>query len=105
MDMTDWQEKAKQLWQKAKKEGVAILKREYSPRGLAILFLLSLCVGVLTKSLLNDSLTIGHDDYTLARPEKITDLNLLEKSLIENPQTFADAPAVPKGESCAEEGK
>lgn len=98
--MSHWQEKMLMLAQKAR----PILPREYSPQGLALLFLLALSVGAMTKALLNDSLTIGHDDYLLARPDQIVDLNLLEKSLIRENGMTSDQRAAPKGESCAESG-
>lgn len=103
MDMGDWQEKLGILAKKSLRRVTFWLQREYSPRGLTFIFIAALLLGALAKSLANDSLTIGHDDYKLARPEKIIDLNLLEKSLIQKKGDAPEIPTTPKGESCAPE--
>jgi len=79
-----------------------LFEREYSPRALALLFLLALGIGSSLKALVNDSLTIGFDDYTISRDKDITDLNALEKKLIQDGSTLKKQ--VPKtGDTCAEE--
>lgn len=79
------------------------LKREYSPRALAFLFLFALGAGSAIKALANDSLTIGFDDYTISRSANITDLNALEKHLIQTKSTLAERQVTPTGETCTEE--
>lgn len=81
----------------------SFLVREYSPRELAFLFIVALSVGAFTKSLLNDSLTIGHDDYTLSRNQGIIDLNILEKALIQKTISSSENSIALKGETCTEE--
>ncbi len=105
MDMTNWQEKIREKSVKITDWVHFLFKREYSPRGLAFLFLATLCLGAFTKSLVNDYLTIGHDDYRLTQPGKTIDFNLLEKSLIRNTETTPENPIIPKGETCTEEGQ
>jgi hypothetical protein len=106
MEMIDWQEKALKKAKEVRDFVVTLLHREYTPRDLALLFLLALFAGAAVKSLVNDRLTIGFDDYKLSRSENIVDLNLLQKELIENGGTLAtsEEPA-PRGESCPEEGE
>lgn len=106
MEMIDWREKS---LKKAKEFQVFVegfLHREYSPRDLALLFIVALLLGAFVKSIVNDTLTIGFDDYKLSRSEKIVDLNVLQKELIKNGGTLAtsETPA-PRGESCGEEGE
>lgn len=94
-----------QMKEKAQKFLVLVtdlLTREYSSRDLALLFLLALLCGASIKSLVNDTLTIGFDDYTLSRNQGLVDLNALEKRLINNGGTVATATAAPpKGEVCS----
>jgi len=102
--MAAWQRKALIHAQKASTFVVGLLGREYSPRGLALLFLLALFAGASIKSLLNDSLTIGFDDYKLSRTETKVDLNTLEKDLIKQGGSLATtAETPPRGKSCFEE--
>lgn len=106
METTTWQEKADLLAQKARAWIVTIQRRTYIPRDLAILFLLSLCVGFLVKSLLHDTLTIGFDDYTLAKANTVVDLNALQKDLIKNGGSLAaSGEAPPQGQTCREDGE
>lgn len=102
--MGDWPEKLRILAQKSLKKAISFVGQEHSSRSRVIIFLCALCIGVFTKAVLNDFITIGHDDYKLARPEGIVDLNLLEKTMIRKGSTGNDTRSVPKGESCAEGG-
>lgn len=103
--ISEWLVQAKKLVQKTFLLGKEYFGRERSSRGLAALFILAVFVGVVTKSLLHDSLTIGFDDYKLSRSEKIIDLNQLQKELIRNGGSLAAPETVPRGEVCAEEEK
>lgn len=89
-----WQEQVQALWQR-------LLAYEYSGRDLALLFLLALAIGLGIKSSLNDWLTIGFDDYRLSRAHNLTDLNLLERQLLEQGESLA-AEKEPRlvGDSC-----
>jgi hypothetical protein len=104
MELTDWQTKAKEKVQNFQILLDELLTREYTSRDLAILFLIALLCGALIKTIVNDSLTIGFDDYKLSRNKNIVDLNVLEKKLITDGGTVATAGAVtPRGETCSEE--
>lgn len=101
--MKKWREKARMVTQKTSTLLAAVKEREYTPRGLMILFFLALCVGGLTKSLLHNTLTIGFDDYKLAKTKTAIDLNILQKDLIKNGGTLATSgEALPQGQSCKE---
>lgn len=78
-------------------------KNVFSPRALAILFIVAFIVGVGVKSLLNNVLTIGYEDYTLKGSENALDLNLIQKNLIEKGEALAVGENVtPSGEVCSE---
>lgn len=99
----EWLVQAKKLVQKTILLGREYFGHERSSRGLVALFILAVFVGAVTKSLLNDSLTMGFDDYKLSRSEKIVDLNRLQEELIRNGGSLAAPETVPKGEACVEE--
>ena len=68
-----------------------------------VLFLLALSMGVVIKSLVNDTLTIGFDDYKLSKTKAAVDLNALQKDLIKYGGSLAVSGEVPpQGESCRE---
>ncbi len=81
------------------------LKKAFMPRALGsltLLFVLAVGGGALIKSLVNDTLTIGFDDYRLSHSASI-DLNTLQKDLIKNGGTLATTKqSRPIGKSCAE---
>ncbi len=97
-----WQKMAQERVQKARAFWQYFSTRQYSSRTLTFLFLLALGAGVLIKSLVNDSLTIGFDDYRLSRGENRVNLNTLEKELIQNGGSEATKQAATPGETCAE---
>ena len=69
-----------------------------------MLFILALGTGAGIKSLVNDSLTMGFDDYRLSRSKSTIDLNILQKELIQRGGSLATSlEGVPQGEVCAEE--
>lgn len=106
MEMIDWQEKASKKAKEAQVFAKNLLHREYASRDLALLFLVALLTGALVKSIVNDTLTIGFDDYKLSRSPNVVDLNILQKELIQNGGTLATSKEpVPRGESCSEEGE
>ncbi|MDP2837941.1 MAG: hypothetical protein Q8O53_01520 [Candidatus Moranbacteria bacterium] len=103
MVATTWQTKAASLAQKARLWLANMKQRDYTPRDLALIFLVALCFGALIKSNLNDTLTIGFDDYKLSKANTV-DLNALQKGLIKNGGTLATSREVPpQGETCQEE--
>ncbi len=80
-----------------------IVKREFTTRSFVALFIVAFLCGVLVKSLVKDSLTIGFDDYTLARSPTL-ELNQIQKELIQKGGTLATGEnnTLFKGESCSE---
>ncbi len=85
--------------------GRTLLKREYSHRALALLFLIALSLGAFFKSLVNDSLTMGYDDYRLTDDDRLLDVNALQKKLISQGGSLAVRDKAPllQGKSCRPE--
>ncbi len=103
MDLAPWLAKgSRQLLRLRTILGHAATKREYTPRALAILFLIATLLGAGIKSVANDRLTIGYDDYRLTSRAGTLDLNLLEKELIRTSTSSTERSVAPQGESCAE---
>lgn len=103
MDMAEWQKNAEMRLKKTSLLVDSILKREYTPRGLALLFLVATAFGFLTKSLVHDSWTMGFDDYRLSENRITLDLNLLQKELLAKGGTLATSKTeTPRGDSCSE---
>jgi|GEM_PF-6013345 len=85
-----------------RKKGSNFIKSEHSWRNFALLFLLALGTGVAIKSLANNSLTMGYNDYRLTKGETI-DLSALQKELIKNGGNNATkARDAADGEMCEE---
>lgn len=104
MDQTVWLMKAKNGLSRLQALLVSLVHHEYTPRGLALLFITALCMGALVKSIVHDTLTIGYDDYTLSRDPTILDLNVIQKQLIRSGGSLAtDSQDIPRGPSCSEE--
>lgn len=101
----EWLNKAKKIAHTGFLFGENFFKREYSRKGLVLLFLVALALGAFIKSFANNSLTMGFDDYKLSRSEKIVDLNRLQKELIQNGGTLATSEPAPRGEVCTEAGQ
>ena len=83
---------------------INMVRHEYTPRGLALLFIGALCTGAFIKLLVHDRITMGYDDYTLSRDKTILDLNIIQKQLIHEGGTLAtDKADTPNGPSCSED--
>ena len=91
----DWREKVQ-------KYGQGLLHRSFSSRDLSLLFLVAVLCGIALKSQVNDRWTIGYDDYRLTSPERLVDLNVLQKELISRGGSLAvrSEQRVPTGASC-----
>ena len=103
MKMTDWQKYVAEMTKKTLEKASSLFHREYTPRGLALLFLLAAALGFATKSLLRDSLTIGYDDYRLSDSRLTVDLNRLQQELLSRGGSLStDEAPLPKGDSCSD---
>lgn len=101
--MTDWQKYTTEMTKKTLEKAFLLLHREYTPRGLALLFLVAAALGFATKSLVHDSLTIGYDDYRLSDSRRTVDLNHLQQELLSRGGSLStDEAPLPKGDSCSD---
>lgn len=86
-----------------KKAFLRISEREYSRRDLFILFVIAVVVGASFKAWVNDTITIGFDDYKLKESTQSLDLNKIQKELIANGGSLALVEKnVPQGKTCSE---
>jgi|GEM_PF-5644797 len=69
---------------------------------LIFVFVSGVLLGIGTKTLLNDVITIGYDDYKLNGIQNTLDLNSVQKKIIENRSTLATGEELPRGETCSE---
>ncbi len=102
MDLAPWLAKSSRQLLRLRTILGNAAKREYTPRALAILFLIATLLGAGIKSVANDRLTIGYDDYRLTSRAGTLDLNLLEKELIRTSTSSTERSVAPQGETCAE---
>lgn len=99
MTLHSWLEKSQKFLEKLRQ----LSQEEYTPRALALIFLVALGTGAGIKSLVHDHLTMGYDDYRLVTRDGSVDLNALERELIHRGGTTARTGASARaGESCAE---
>lgn len=78
-----------------------MLYKSIVSRGFLALFIGAFLLGAGIKVLVRDVVTIGYDDYTLPQQDTLTDLNILEKELIQK-GTPKHEP-LPRGETCSPE--
>lgn len=77
--------------------------KDFTSRGLLLLFAFTVIAGIAVKSIANDSLTMGYDDYRLPAKAGV-DLNALQKELLKSGGSLAAGQeTIPRGESCTEE--
>lgn len=74
----------------------------FSREAFIIIFVISFGLGIGVKSLLNDVLTIGFEDYKLKGSENALDLNRVEKNVIAKADNTEEKNPVPYGEVCPE---
>lgn len=72
-------------------------------RGLVVLFLLSLLIGAAIKTSVNHTLTIGFQDYLLMPPEKLVDLNTVQKEVLRSGGSLSlSKSSVSRGQVCSQ---
>lgn len=106
MDIFSWQKNLRDKGSAVLTLAQNLLKREYTPRGLAFLFIGALCIGAFVKTLVHDPLTMGYDDYQLSRDQNLLDLDRIQRDIIEQGGTLATSEnTAPKGATCTNEGQ
>lgn len=78
------------------------LKKEHTPRTLAILFVLAILMGATVKSAVSDTLTIGFEDYKLLPAEKLVDLNGVQKQVLGEGGSLALSGTAAQGKACSQ---
>ena len=99
MMLHSWLERGQKFLEKLRQ----LSREEYTPRALALIFLVALGIGAGIKSLVHDHLTMGYDDYRLVTREGSVDLGARGRVKKNSGGTTARTGAsAPTGETCAE---